>query len=270
MLQLDADSRCLAQSHCRLRYDTEEQRLDLADFYDFRPSYPGWAEKQARKAERKAAKLAANGGADWEDVDGMDTEDANEDDDADAEVVYVEGSDDDDDESSSEEDSDDEDVPGSEITYGDSTYELVLPSGMRIGHRAHRHIHKQNLLPHLGQNPFQPSAHSAPEQKYKPSPHSQALLQLVPTARGGKDKSHSRPIFEAGLIPAKGAGFGGNGDVIQARNKGEAKNAGKATREFKELKMKAQQEFVRGIRANSQKHVSCRRQFLEDVFEHRG
>lgn len=147
-------------------------------------------------------------------------------------------------------------MPESEITYGDSSYELVLPSGIRIGHRAHRDIYKQNLLPHLGQNPFKPSAHSSPATAYKPSPHSQALLQLVPTMR--KDKSHSRPIYDAGLIPAKGAGFGGNGDVIRARNAGEAKNAGKATREFRELKERAKQEFVRGVKANSQKHVRSR------------
>lgn len=176
-------------------------------------------------------------------------------DDAEAEVVYQEGSD----ESETDPDSDDDDdIPGSEITYGDSTYELVLPSGMRIGHRAHRHIHKQNLLPHLGQNPFTPPPHAAPASQYKPSPHSQALLQLVPMALSrNKDKSHSRPIFEAGLIPAKGAGFGGNGDVIKARNKGEAKEAGRATREFKEMKVRAQQDFIKGLKGNNQKHVSC-------------
>jgi pre-60S factor REI1 len=144
-------------------------------------------------------------------------------------------------------------VPDSEITYGDSTYELVLPSGIRIGHRAHKHIHKQNLAPYLGQNPFKPSAHSSPATAFKPSPHSQVLLSLVPTMQ--KDKSHARPYHEAGLIPAKGAGFGGNGDVVRARNKGEAKWAGKATREFRELKVTADQAFIRGIKANSQKHV---------------
>ena len=32
------------------------------------------------------------------------------------------------------------------VRYGDTEYELILPSGKRIGHRALRHIYKQNLV----------------------------------------------------------------------------------------------------------------------------
>ena len=160
------------------------------------------------------------------------------------EVVYEE--------SDESEDSDDDELPDSEITYGDSSYELVLASGARIGHRAHKNIHKQNLAPYLGSNPFQPSAHSSPHTAYKPSPHSLTLLSLV--GARPSDKSHARPLHASGLIPAKGAGKGGNGDVIKAKNKGEAKNAGKHIRQFRELKEFNKQSFIRGVKANSQEH----------------
>ncbi|KAK4053123.1 pre-60S factor rei1 [Microbotryomycetes sp. JL201] len=240
------------KSHCKLPYDTEDQKLDVADFYDFRPSYPDYQAKLARKEAKKAAREARKANSEWEDVDGDDYADDMDQDGA--EVVYEDVSDDSDDDASSEGDNeDDEDLPESSITYGDSAYELVLPSGLRIGHRAHKHIYKQNLAPYLGQNPFKPSAHSSPSSTYKPSPHSQALLALVPAMRN-KDRTHSKPIYDAGLIPAKGAGFGGNGDVIRARNKGEAKHAAKATREFSGHKARQQQELIRGLRGNSQKH----------------
>lgn len=228
-------------------YNTDSQRLDLADFYDFRPSYPDYVSRKERKALKNGGVAQ---GEDWEDLE-ANGEEAGEDDEG-LEVVY---------ESASEEtDSDDDDLPESGITYGDSSYELVLPSGARIGHRAHKNIHKQNLVPYLGQNPFKPSAHSSPHTAYKPSPHSAALLSLVPSMQ--RDRTHARPLYDQGLVPARGAGFGGNGDVIRARNKGEAKNANKSVRNFTELKARARQEFVRGVKANSQEHVSIIAQFF--------
>ncbi|GAA5999328.1 C2H2-type zinc finger protein [Rhodotorula paludigena] len=253
-----------SKSHCRLKYDTEEEQLNIADFYDFRPSYPDFEERQARKAERRAAraaekaarKAAKSGAAEgWEDVDG-EGEDAEmgEGDGGDVEVVYQEASDDEvdsDAETESDSDDDDLDVPsGTSVTYGDTEYELVLPSGARIGHRAHKHIHKQNLLPYLDGSPFTPPPHAS-QVEHEPSSKSQALLQLVPAMK--KDRTHARPLHSAALVPAKGAGFG-KGEVIKARNKGEAKEAGKATRHFHELKRYNDQAFVRGIRGNNQKH----------------
>lgn len=153
------------------------------------------------------------------------------------EIVYEDVSD--------SEDSDDE-LPASEITYGDSTYELVLPSGARIGHRAHTRIHKQNLAPYLNNNPFPPTAHSSPHTGYKPSPHSKALLSLVPMQ---SDKSHARPLHQSGLIRTK------NGNVIRARNKGEAKEAQRDRTQYREVKAHSDFAFIRGVIGNSQKHV---------------
>ncbi|KAK4705721.1 pre-60S factor REI1, partial [Phenoliferia sp. Uapishka_3] len=233
-----------SKSHCKLPYETETQRLDLADFYDFRSSYPDYVSRKDRKAAKKAALAAAEG---WEDAEGDDAEGGADEDGEDVEVVYESNSDDE-----SDSDSDDE-LPESAITYGDSAYELVLPSGARIGHRAHRDIHKQNLAPYLGKNPFKPSAHSSPHTAYRPSPHSLALLSLVPALQ--KDKIHTRPIYESGLIPARGAGVGANGDVIKARNKGEAKEASKTVRQFKEVRVWNEMAYRRGLKGNSQKYV---------------
>ncbi|GAA5947492.1 hypothetical protein JCM3765_001700 [Sporobolomyces pararoseus] len=235
-----------SKSHCRLKYDTEEEQLNIADFYDFRSSYPDYQARLERRAARRAAKAEKAAAEGWEDEDMAEGEEV----DADAEVVYESASD-----SDSDSDSDDDSLPedgGSGITYGDTEYELVLPSGARIGHRKHQNIHKQNFLPYLDGTPFTPPPHASQAEK-KPSAHSQALLSLVPMMK--KDKTHARPIYEAGLIPAKGSGFGGKGgEVIKARNKGEAKEAGKATRQFKELRRFNDQALIKGIRGNNQKH----------------
>ncbi|GAA5835682.1 hypothetical protein JCM9279_004615 [Rhodotorula babjevae] len=252
-----------SKSHCRLRYDTEEEQLNIADFYDFRPSYPDYELRQQKKAEKRAARLAAkqakSGG--WEDIDeeaeeGMAVDGAQGEGEGDdqVEVVYDDGSDSDD--LVTDSDDDDDDLPsGTNVTYGDTEYELVLPSGARVGHRAHRTIYKQNLLPYVDGTPFKQPAHAS-QAEIKPSAQSQALLSLVPAMK--KDRTHARPLFSAALVPAKGAGFGkGNGnsgEVIKARNKGEAKEASKATRHFHEHKRFQDQAFIRGLRGNSQKY----------------
>lgn len=173
------------------------------------------------------------------------------------EVVYIEGSDVSDSESSSDDDVDDDDLPsGTSVTYGDTDYELVLPSGARIGHRAHRNVYRQNALPYLNGTPFEKPEH-AKQDDTKPSAHSQALLQLVP-AMMKKDKTHAPPLHAAALVPAKGGGFGtrgAGGEVIKARNRGEAKHAGKATREFADVRAFQRQANIRGEKGNNQKHV---------------
>jgi pre-60S factor REI1 len=102
------------KSHCKVAYDTEEDKLELSDFYDFRSSYPD---------------------AQWEDVSD-DGEGADED----AEMV-----------SESEGDASDEaDEDGSApsgVRYGDNEFELILPSGVRLGHRSLRRYYNQSLRP---------------------------------------------------------------------------------------------------------------------------
>ncbi|RKP25097.1 C2H2 type zinc-finger-domain-containing protein [Syncephalis pseudoplumigaleata] len=82
------------KGHTKIAYDTERDVLELADFYDFRPSYPDNAER---------------GGQENEDED--------------------------------------EEMPmiGADSAIVDEGYELVLPSGARIGHRALRRYYQQHI-----------------------------------------------------------------------------------------------------------------------------
>ena len=115
------------QNHCRIPWDTEQQRLELSDYYDFSASY---ADFPASSASRKQ-KQKAQADQEWEDL--SDAEDAEMDDDA--EVVYED-----------ESESEDEELPSNGLRFGDTEFELILPSGRRIGHRALRYIYKQNLM----------------------------------------------------------------------------------------------------------------------------
>jgi hypothetical protein len=60
------------KSHCKIAYDTENDMLEMSDFYDFSASYPDAEERQRRKEERRAKKTkkADNDAAEgWEDVE---------------------------------------------------------------------------------------------------------------------------------------------------------------------------------------------------------
>ena len=105
----------------------------------------------------------------------------------------------------SEED-DKSDVLDSQITYGDSNFELVLPSGTRIGHCSMRRYYKQS----------------------------------VPTSRAADDPKSGMAIMRwllvdkrSDLMPVKG-GFGASGtgmQTIKGCNRGEVQEAGRHIRE---------------------------------------
>lgn len=140
----------LDKSHCKVAYDSQEDQLELSDFYDFRSSYADYRKKD-----------------DWEDVSD-DTSDDNE------ESVWEEVSD---------EESDD--IPEDNgIRYGDSELELVLPSGARLGHRSLQRYYRQTLwqTPASQQAPASAAngralAHRIAGQPQRP----------VVTARGGQE-----------------------------------------------------------------------------------
>lgn len=97
-----------SKSHCKVPWDTEDDRLELSDFYDFTKSYD-----------------------DDEDGNAAGWEDASDDGDSDADIIVEDGG----------------AAPRrSRVQYGDTPYELLLPSGKRIGHRALRNIYKQNFV----------------------------------------------------------------------------------------------------------------------------
>jgi len=161
---------------------------------------------------------------DWEDVD-------EDDGDGGFDEIIEEGAAEPDD-SEGEEDGSDNEAGGPQITYGDTVYELVLPSGARIGHRSLRRYYKQSFA-----NPL-------PGRTEDPN----SGIGLVRKLIGDKENST--------LVPVKG-GYGpfGNGTMtVKARNRGEAKEAGRHIREFRDQKRREQFKTKVGLIHNHQKH----------------
>ena len=207
----------LDKGHCKIAYDTEDDRLEISDFYDFSSSYP--ADEKPRRKKRTAREDGTSGpgveGEEWEDVDEGDDMEVDE-------VV---------DESESESDTSD-DIPDNELAYGDTEYELVLPSGARIGHRSMRRYYAQSFT-------------RAPRGGKPEDPNSGAAL-----VRRLLDDKHSA------LVPRKG-GFGAYGsgtDVIKARNRGEAREAGRHVREFRDQRRREDFKTRVAFIHNNQKH----------------
>lgn len=219
------------KSHCKIAYDAEVDRLEISDFYDFTTSYPDFESRlKRRQAKVKATRKAkVDDGMEmdgeeeeWEDVD-HDGSDADE-------IVDEDAS------SSSEASDDDADsIPENQITYGDSQYELVLATGARIGHRAMKRYYAQSLprLPVLLRN-------GKPE-----DPNSGAAL----VRRLLADKNSA-------LVPRRGGfgAFGSGTDVVKARNRGEAREAGRHTREFRDMRRREEFKTKIGFIGNHQKH----------------
>jgi pre-60S factor REI1 len=217
----------LDKSHCKIAYESESEKLEISDFYDFSSSYPDADQKKKTKPHTKEGSDEADGWEDMED-DGSDAVD---------EVVDEEFSDEQ--QSEDESDSDSERLPAHDITYGDSHLELVLPSGARIGHRSMRRYYAQSL----------------PRGGKSEDPNSGAAL----VRRLLADKNSA-------LVPSKG-GFGAFGrgtEVVKARNKGEAREAGRHIREFRDQKRREDFKTKVGFIGNHQKHFrdpcKCRRQ----------
>ena len=106
----------------------------------------------------------------------------------------------------SEED-DESDILDSQIMYGDSNFELVLPSGTHIGHRSMRRYYEQSV----------PTSHAADDPK-----SGTAIMRWLLV-----DK-------QSDLMPVKG-GFGASRtgmQMIKGCNRGEVREAGHHIREF--------------------------------------
>ncbi|PSS37881.1 hypothetical protein PHLCEN_2v349 [Hermanssonia centrifuga] len=196
--------------HCKIAYEAEADRLELSDYYDFTSSYPEAVRNRKSKKSKDAS--GENENEEWEDMEVDEGEDVDE-------IV----------EEDSEEDSDD-DLPDNQITYGDSHYELVLPSGARIGHRSMRRYYAQSF----------PGSRGKPE-----DPNSGAAL----VRRLLADKNSA-------LVPMRGGfgAFGSGTEVVKARNRGEAREAGRHVREFRDQKRREDFKTKVGFIHNSQKH----------------
>lgn len=201
----------LDKAHCKIAYDSEDDRLEVSDHYDFTTSYPTETRKKKSKQPRAEDE-------EWEDAD---------DDSGDAEEVVDEDASEPPD---SESDSD-ESIPDNQITYGDTEYELVLPSGARIGHRSMKRYYDQSLQPmHVQNNEDRNSG-----------------ITLVRRLLADKNSA---------LVPRKG-GFGAHGqgmETVKARNRGEAREAGRHVREFRDQKRREDFKTRVGFIHNSQKH----------------
>lgn len=194
------------KSHCKITYESESDRLEVSDYYDFTSSYPDTQHKKKKQIREDQ---------EWEDVEGGD---------ADADEIVDEEM------SGSEEDS--EELPDTQITYGDSHLELVLPSGARIGHRSLKRYYDQSFP-------------AAPRGGKTEDPNSGAAF----VRRLLADKNSA-------LVPRKGGfgAFGSGTDVIKARNRGEAKEAGRHVREFRDQKRREDFKTKVGFIHNHQKH----------------
>ncbi|KIY65917.1 hypothetical protein CYLTODRAFT_423902 [Cylindrobasidium torrendii FP15055 ss-10] len=200
----------LDKGHCKLAYHTESERLEFSDYYDFRSSYSD-PEDSESESESEAEDQ------EWEDTDGE--EEADETVDAPEKPRRQKKS---------------KQAAGpskNQITYGDSEYELVLPSGARIGHRSLKRYYAQNFV-------------NLPEGKEVDPNSGQAIVRKMLA-----DKNNV-------LVPTKGGfgAYGGGLQVVKARNTGEAKEAGRHIKEFRDQKRRENFKTKVGFRHNSQKH----------------
>ncbi|KAJ3547651.1 hypothetical protein NM688_g5376 [Phlebia brevispora] len=196
------------KGHCKIAYETEKDRLELSDFYDFSASYPDAA--KSKKTRRRV--VIEEDDDEWEDEDGDEEEDVDE-------VVDV----------VSDEESEG-DLPDNQVTYGDTPYELVLPSGARIGHRSLRRYYAQSF-------------HFRSDKPQDPNSGAAIVRRLL------ADKNTD-------LVPRKG-GFGAYGtgtEVIKARNRGEAREAGRHVREHRDQRRREEFKTRVGFIHNHQKH----------------
>lgn len=197
----------LDKSHCKIAYDSQDDRLDVSDYYDFTSSYA-----VSPTARRKGSSANADDDEHWEDDEGVPEEEVDE-------IV--------------EENEDDEDIfDGAQVRYGDTPYELVLPSGARIGHRSLRRYYVQRFSDPL------------PDVTSFENSDSVVVRRVLKESR-------------MGLIPAAGGGFGGSGRgmmTIKANSIHQAKEAGRHIKEHRDARMKEQFRIKAGFKANHQKH----------------
>ena len=124
-----------------------------------------------------------------------------------------------------------------QIRYGDSELELVLPSGARLGHRSLRRYYQQSL-------------------RETPTTSAATSQDLSRRYAGGGALAR-RLIAESGMHHHHRDGTlvtGRHGQVIKARNRGEAREAKKHITEFRDRNKREQYKTRIGFRNNNQKH----------------
>ncbi|KAF8325203.1 C2H2 type zinc-finger-domain-containing protein [Cantharellus anzutake] len=213
------------KGHCKVAYDKREDQLELSDFYDFSSSYPVAYLKSRGKGLRRRTTTGDTESSTTSAQQSTpgDDDDSDQWEDEDDEDVTVQ-----DDESVYDEE---EELPENELKYGDSPFELVLPSGARVGHRAMARYYKQSF-------------HSPLTASYSEAKTGAALVRKLIA-----DKNPA-------LIPIK-AGFGAFGTgtmTFKAREGGRARQAGQHIREFRDQRRREEFRTRVGIKANNHKY----------------
>ena len=133
--------------------------------------------------------------------------------------------------SDSEADSD-LDVEDYRARLGDTPYELILPSGTKVSHRHVQGHHR--------------TSHAVTLRRTRPGEEAAAVAEIRKSL-GEKNSS---------LVPTKGGfgAFGSGMQLIKARNPGEAREAGRHVREFRDVNRREQFKTKVAFRHNSQKH----------------
>ncbi|KAL9934273.1 hypothetical protein V8E36_006729 [Tilletia maclaganii] len=191
----------LDKSHCKIAYFEEVDQLELSDFYDFTSSYPDEEDEE------------------WEDMDGVQGAGDGED----AEMDDAE-----DDAASKQTASRPRHFTGAPH-YGDTEYELVLPSGARLGHRALRRYYNQTL--------WTTPATQAQEL------HRQRLLTAAATS-SGLDHENAMLVHNRG----------GKQNAVLAKSRGQAREATRHVREFRDVQRREQYKTRVAYTNNNQKH----------------
>ncbi|KAG8906920.1 hypothetical protein FRB99_005694 [Tulasnella sp. 403] len=215
------------KSHCKLPYDSLSDRLDISDYYDFSASYDVDPSRprlpRSGSASKRPAKKVEVDEDGWEDDDAIGS-------DAD-EVVEL-----------SESSESEVDPAENELSYGSTSFELVLPTGARIGHRSLRRYYTQSF--------------ANPMPTYNPTANSgTALVKRLLQERGS-----------AALIPASGGGFGKDGRgtmTIKTHSVGAAKHAGRHIREHWDTRKAEQYRTKISTNMNSNKKRHFRDQLLQ-------
>ncbi|CAD6911863.1 unnamed protein product [Tilletia caries] len=201
----------LDKGHCKIAYVEEEDCMELSDFYDFSSSYPADEDEE------------------WED-------------DADA------GAEEEEEEEEEEEDVQmDEGTGGKESTttrparaskkantahFGDTEYELVLPSGIRLGHRALKRYYAQTTW-------------TTPATLAQETELARRNQRLIAAA-------------DAGLNPKEAAllvkGRGGRENNVVAKSRGQAREARRYVNEFRDVRVREAYKTRVAYTNNNQKH----------------
>ena len=127
--------------------------------------------------------------------------------------------------SGDESDGDDaETLPSSGVRYGDNEFELVLPSGVRLGHRSMRRYYNQSLRP----------------------PGTVATSGV--SGRELAHRLHERKNLDPTLVENRG------GHLVRARNRGEAREAKKHISTYRDMTRRENFKTQIGFRNNNQKH----------------